>query len=94
MLQAAVISAKAGTHSANLRKCAVHGLDSRFRGNDRHFVWDDTSNDTTTVDVAPTKGKRCADVFFASAALWWRLWVGSGLSLFSGSKDLSEDNSD
>ena len=33
-LQAAVIPAKAGIHSANLWKCAVHGLDSRFRGND------------------------------------------------------------
>jgi hypothetical protein len=31
----AVIPAKAGIHSANLRKCAVEGLDSRFRGNDR-----------------------------------------------------------
>jgi hypothetical protein len=37
-LQAAVIPAKAGIHSASLRKCAVYGLDSRFRGNDRHFV--------------------------------------------------------
>ena len=47
-LQAAVIPAKAGIHSANLRKCAVHGLDSRFRGNDLRFVRDDIPNDTTT----------------------------------------------
>jgi len=47
-LQAAVIPAKAGIHSANLGKCAVHGLDSRFRGNDRRFVRDDIPNDTTT----------------------------------------------
>ncbi len=32
-LRAAVIPAKAGIYSANLRKCAVDGLDSRFRGN-------------------------------------------------------------
>ena len=30
----AVIPAKAGIHTANLRKCAVGGLGSRFRGND------------------------------------------------------------
>jgi hypothetical protein len=47
-VQTAVIPAKAGIHSANLRKCAVHELDSRFRGNDRSFVTDDISNDTTT----------------------------------------------
>ena len=47
-LQAAVIPAKAGIHSSNLRKCAVHRLDSRFRGNDRRFVKDDIPNDTTT----------------------------------------------
>jgi hypothetical protein len=29
-----VIPAKAGIHSANFLKCAVYGLDSRFRGND------------------------------------------------------------
>jgi len=33
-LQGAVIPAKAGIHSANPRKSAVCGLDSRFRGND------------------------------------------------------------
>ena len=33
-LEAAVIPAKAGIYSANLRKFAVDGLDSRFRGND------------------------------------------------------------
>ena len=47
-LQAAVIPAKAGIHSANFRKCAVHGLDSRFRGNDRRFARDDIASDTTT----------------------------------------------
>jgi hypothetical protein len=39
-LQAAVIPAKAGIYSANLRKCAVDGLDSRFCGNDRCFERD------------------------------------------------------
>jgi hypothetical protein len=48
-LQAAVIPAKAGIHSASLGKCAVHALDSRFRGNDRRFVRDDIPNDTTTL---------------------------------------------
>jgi hypothetical protein len=32
--QTAVIPAKAGIHSANLRKFGVLRLDSRFRGND------------------------------------------------------------
>jgi hypothetical protein len=48
-LQAAVIPAKAGIHFANLRKYAVQGLDSRFRGNDRRLVSDDIPNDTTTM---------------------------------------------
>ena len=30
----AAIPAKAGIYSANLQKCAVPGVDSRFRGND------------------------------------------------------------
>jgi hypothetical protein len=47
-LQAAVIPAKAGIHSANLQKCAVYGLDSRFRGNDWRLVRDAIPNDTTT----------------------------------------------
>ena len=46
--QAAVIPAKAGIHLANLRKRAVDGLDSRFRGNDRRFERDPTPNDTAT----------------------------------------------
>jgi hypothetical protein len=50
VLQAAVIPAEAGIHSANPRKCAVHGLDSRFRGNDRRLVRDDIPDDTTTSD--------------------------------------------
>jgi hypothetical protein len=36
-LEVAVIPAKAGIHFANLRKCAVVALDSRFRGNDWRF---------------------------------------------------------
>ena len=47
-LQAAVIPAKAGIYSANLRKCADDGLDSRFRGNDECFERDPIPNDTTT----------------------------------------------
>ena len=47
-LQTAVIPAKAGIYSANLRTCAVDGLDSRFRGNDRRFEEDPVPNDTTT----------------------------------------------
>ena len=37
-LQVTVIPAKAGIHSASLRKCAVYELDSRFRGNDQRFA--------------------------------------------------------
>jgi hypothetical protein len=44
----AVIPAKAGIHSANLRKCAVEGLDSRFRRNDQRFERDPIPNDTNT----------------------------------------------
>jgi hypothetical protein len=47
-LEAAVIPAKAGIYSANLRKCVVDGLDSRFRGNDRRFERDPIPNDTNT----------------------------------------------
>jgi hypothetical protein len=47
-LEVAVIPAKAGIHSANLRKCAVYGLDSRFRGNDWRWAGDAIANDTTT----------------------------------------------
>jgi hypothetical protein len=46
--KAPVIPAKAGIHPANLRKCAVEGLDSRFRGNDWRFERDPIPNDTTT----------------------------------------------
>ena len=46
-LEAAVIPAKAGIYSANLPKCAVDGLDSRFRGNGRRFEKDPIPNDTT-----------------------------------------------
>jgi|GEM_PF-1098349 hypothetical protein len=42
----AVIPAKAGIHSPNPRKCAVDGLDSRFRGNDRRFETGPVPNDT------------------------------------------------
>ena len=44
----AVIPAKAGIHSANLRKYAANQLDSRFRGNDRWFLRDAIPNDATT----------------------------------------------
>jgi len=47
--EVAVIPAKAGIHSANLRSCAVYKLDSRFRGNDWCFEMDPTPNDTTTL---------------------------------------------
>ncbi len=55
-LEAAVIPAKAGIYSANLRKCAVSGLDSlpsassvqAFRGNDRRFERHPIRNDTAT----------------------------------------------
>ena len=46
-----------GIYSANLWKCAVGGLDSRFRGNDRGFRGNDRRieriaipNDTSTKD--------------------------------------------
>ena len=42
----AVIPAKAGIHAANLRKCAVEGLDSRFRGNDLCFEREPMRNNT------------------------------------------------
>ena len=67
-LQAAVIPAKAGIHSANLQKCAVHGLDSRFRGNDRRFARDDIPNDTTTQGGPPGSEQRRVSLFTASAA--------------------------
>jgi hypothetical protein len=37
-----------GIYSANLWKCAVVGLDSRFRGNDRRLEWIPIPNDTST----------------------------------------------
>ena len=46
--QVAVIPAKAGIHSASLRKCALDELDSRFRGNDWRFERDPIPNDTYT----------------------------------------------
>ena len=67
-LQAAVIPAKAGIHSANLQKCAVHGLDSRFRGNDRRFARDDIPNDTTTQGGPPGSEQRRVSLFTDSAA--------------------------
>ena len=48
VLWSAVIPAKAGIHSINLWKCAVGGLDSRFRGNDRRLEWIPIPNDTST----------------------------------------------
>ena len=52
-LEAAVIPAKAGIYSANLPQCAVDGLDSRFRGNDRRFEKDPIPNDTTRPGRTP-----------------------------------------
>ncbi len=43
-----VIPAKAGIYPPNLWKCAVVGLDSRFRGNDRRIEWIPIPNDTST----------------------------------------------
>ena len=37
-----------GIYSANLWKCAVVGLDSRFRGNGRRLEWIPIPNDTST----------------------------------------------
>jgi hypothetical protein len=54
--QTAVIPAKAGIHSANLRKCLVEGLDSRFRGNDGRFERDPIPSDTTTRRTAEKPG--------------------------------------
>ena len=47
-LEVAVIPAKAGIHPANLWRCAVYRLDSRFRGNDWCFEMDATPIDTDT----------------------------------------------
>jgi hypothetical protein len=48
-----VIPAKAGIHSANLRKGVAEALDSRFRGNDRRFEGDPIPNDTSTPGIDP-----------------------------------------
>jgi hypothetical protein len=53
-LEAAVIPAKAGIYSANLCKCAVVGLDSRFRGNDAGLEWTPIPNDTSSIACLPT----------------------------------------
>ena len=53
-LEAAVIPAKAGIYSANLKKGALEGLDSRFRGNDWRSESDPILNDTTTNRQPPT----------------------------------------
>jgi len=70
-LQAAVIPAKAGIHSANLGKCAVHGLDSRFRGNDRGFVRDEIPNDTTTFFSVVGQFGTVAAIPQGGIAKWW-----------------------
>ena len=49
-----VIPAKAGIHSQNLRRCAVYGVDSRFRGNDCGFECACLSNGTSTGGQAAT----------------------------------------
>jgi hypothetical protein len=48
VIWSAVIPAKAGIHSANLWKCAVVEVDSRFRGSDRRLEWIPIPNDTNT----------------------------------------------
>ena len=48
VIWSAVIPAKAGIHYANLWKCTVVGLDSRFRGNDRRLEWIPIPYDTRT----------------------------------------------
>src|SRR5208337_1600085 len=51
IIPSAVIPAKAGVHSANRRKCAMDGLDSRFRGND--FLHSPpTENQLPTSDIS------------------------------------------
>jgi hypothetical protein len=46
-----VIPAKAGIYPANLWKCAVVGLDSRFRGNDRGLERNPIPNDPSTQNL-------------------------------------------
>ena len=46
-----VIPAKAGIHSANLWKCAIVPLDSRFRGNDRRLEWIPIPNGTNPQEI-------------------------------------------
>ncbi|MGD0010023.1 MAG: lysylphosphatidylglycerol synthase transmembrane domain-containing protein [Terriglobia bacterium] len=87
-LEAAVIPAKAGIYSANLRKCAVDGLDSRFRGNDRRFKRDPIPNDTTTGDggcltLAEGSGsfwdEECGEISSDMRKKYRRwLWLGIG----------------
>jgi len=48
VIWSAVIPAKAGIYSANLRKCAADKLDSRFRGNDRRLESIPIPNDIST----------------------------------------------
>jgi hypothetical protein len=60
-LEAAVIPAKAGIHSASLQKCAVYELDLRFRGNDRRFERDPTASDTAAQALALCAGRGFRD---------------------------------
>ena len=58
----AVISAKAGIHSACHRKQAVYKLDSRFRGNDSDFEMDPIPNGTMAPRQTTDNGPRTTDV--------------------------------
>jgi hypothetical protein len=51
-LRGLVIPANAGIYSTNLWKCAVVGVDSRFRGNDRRLEWIAIPNNTSTQNLS------------------------------------------
>ena len=81
-----VIPAKAGIYSANPWKCAVVGLDSRFRGNDQGFRGNDRRieripipNDTRTKDCTRACIHVDAFVIFADSTLYPSL---TGMSNF------------
>jgi hypothetical protein len=58
-----------GIYSANLWKCAVVGLDSRFRGNDRRIEWIPIPNDTS---IASSSGSRLNPHMASERADGWR----------------------
>jgi hypothetical protein len=54
-----------GIYSANLWKCAVVGLDSRFRGNDPRLEWIPIPNDTSAcLHIALDKRRRKSEYWF------------------------------